>query len=437
MKYKNVIKHNPAFILAFLFSLYILYGVLIPFDITIHEITSKLKDFSLHYFFQQLGAKPRSTMDVITNIGLYTVFGFLLYAGLRVYIPNFALLLGVVTFIGFLLSFLSEFIQFFSSSRISSTNDIIHNTIGGLLGGSFGAIYFLIFHSHIKSIFKKALFTTPILLLLIIYLLLSFLYFTYPYDFSLQISDIKEGVKKINLIPFRLTTSLESYISGFTNTTLIYIIFGFLAGAVFRKILKEKWFFSITLTLIFAVIYATGIESTQIFVRYRYPDVTDIIIALGGAYIGYLLSRWYRNFSVVRKLYYLIILINLWSPFTFRWKITFSLKSLIPFYSYIQHMNIFTIQDIIGSIIIFIPLGYLWVTEKKKTRFFSAILSGISYALLPELGQLFILHRYFDITGVILGSFGFYIGTYIYMYVEEVIDKTLNLNFQIESEISN
>jgi hypothetical protein len=99
--------------------------------------------------------------DIIANIGLYFIFGLLLYRMWKVYIPvvssttedevkrDLKVRLGIismVTGLAFLWSVFNEFSQNALASRIMDAYDVLYNTIGA----AFGALVFFIKDMRMK-----------------------------------------------------------------------------------------------------------------------------------------------------------------------------------------------------------------------------------------------------------------------------------------------
>ena len=125
-------------ILWLLFTLFIFYGALIPFDFAFNneQIISKIRHFHWVPFVDADGSR-HSIPDVVQNILFFIPFGFL---GVLSFVRNKLFALFLVPFFGFIISLNIEILQLTTRDRNTSITDLVSNTIGATVGGD-GCIY--------------------------------------------------------------------------------------------------------------------------------------------------------------------------------------------------------------------------------------------------------------------------------------------------------
>ncbi|MEW6096789.1 MAG: VanZ family protein, partial [bacterium] len=125
---------------------------------------------------------------------------------------------------------------------------------------------------------------------------LILLVFMFPFDISIDVDDIKRGIKEINITPFYYTQNSPSIIDMGINI-FIFIIFGFLGYASFR--IYHSRLLAIFITIFLGFCLATLIEFFQIFMVSRFSDITEIIIRVIVTLLGVIMA--FINYKGVRK----------------------------------------------------------------------------------------------------------------------------------------
>jgi len=118
----------------------------------------------------------------------------------------------------------------------------------------------------------------------------------------------------------------------------------------------------------------------------------------------------HRFFIVI---YIIFFLFNYYFPFIYNSHFyqNVSKYSLIPFAIYFFRINIISLSDLFFQIFIFIPFGFLAITNKKA--YIKTFLLGFFVSCMLEVFQVFIETRYVDITDAISGGTGCFLGHYI------------------------
>ncbi len=416
---------NPFFWLWAAYAGFVFYGTLIPFDL----------DFS---DWQQKSLIPTafkethlSKMDVISNFLFFIPWGFLCTALLRHW-KNFfwpSLIFSLV--LSFLLSTSVEILQNFSPSRSPWTGDILVNTIGGLSGCFFGYFFFKLIYPLVRVSISNSIKEKPILVLTVLIGLGIFLGSLFPFDISIQVSDIKTALKSIHWLPFwDLKNSF--YFASLTRDLFLFTLFGgFCHFSIRLYCIHFKSFLirAVFLTVLLSIV----IEFCQLFIISRMVDLTDTAIALIGGLIGCFISGLIEKFLLSQSakssyeefrfckyffvFYTLFAAYYLLSPLTFNFsfdefKNSLSYSLLIPFYAYYIHTDFNALKDLLVSVCLFIPIGALsFLIWQIKPL---AILKTLTFSLMLccgiELIQFFQPHHYPDITDVLSEMTGSILG---------------------------
>ncbi len=98
--------------------------------------------------------------------------------------------------------------------------------------------------------------------------------------------------------------------------------------------------------------------------------------------------------------------------------------SIIPFYFLVDRYDGW-MMNIIGNIIMFIPVGIVWpVCYNKLDSIKKTVLAAGGFALFIEVTQLFCLGRHTDVDDLILNTFGAAIGACIIFMIRGLKKKT-------------
>lgn len=284
MKFDSLFKKNLKLIAWIISSLYIIYGTLIPFDFSFQvNITQNLRQANYIPYCNFMGRRT-SLSDVISNILLFIPYGFLLCWILREKTFSLSKSQIICLVSSFLLSLSIEFLQLFFTSRTTSLTDIINNVLGTYIGCILNNIYLLYLKDRLSYQINIIYQRNPLVIFLIVYSLVLLVMFMFPFDISIQISDIKTALKQTNIVPF---SSRFSFVNSAINI-FTFIIFGFVGYIVFRTYYSKISAIFITLFLGFCL--AILIEFFQIFIVSRILDINGIIIRLMGTLLGILIS---------------------------------------------------------------------------------------------------------------------------------------------------
>ncbi|WKJ89438.1 VanZ family protein [Methylomonas montana] len=423
---------NRLLTVCIIYTAFVVYGSLVPWQfrsLPLNEAWSRFHNIQ----YLPYGVSTRS--DWVANILLFIPLTFLWLTRIAGHwqflgkIMATALILGV----GFLLCSTIEFAQLFFPPRSPSLNDIVAESIGGVLGAA--AWWFLgqRFANWLESWKIKKSDSIPYLQF---YLVCMFFY---------------------NVMPLDLTLSPVEFYHKWHEGRVILLPFSGLKGDVARDIydsladialwLPVPWlwlrFESLSKMQVLKKVFfaAVIIEFFQLFVYSRVTDVTDVLLAVLGGSIGVgligfnsklfaqidnkdNLNRYEKYcFLYALLLYFLwvfVIISVFWYPFGFEWDyVNFSNFSdrffRIPFYAYYYGTEYRAITEVFHKILFFIPLGVIigqgvrFIVNRYKSIMIALVLIACT-SLVVELGQMFLPNKNADITDVVLEILGGYIG---------------------------
>jgi len=426
---------NPIIWIAwFLYLAFVIYGSLIPFQLK-GNVPHNFFEVLHNLFFGHSLHEYISGADVLANFLFYLPLGFL---SVTLIFQN-----GGGIFLSFIiscvlssaLSLTVEAFQTYIVSRTSSVSDIAANTLGGTLGAFLAGIFFLLFYQPSRKFGARLVFECPLLIVTIIYGVILFLGSLFPFDISIQPSDIGAALRHSEWFPFSSHSMASASLYNLGSELLLYSGFSslcYLSLRLYKRVLPIPSFFAISFTAILGI----AIEFSQLFIASRSSKLSDVIVALLGGIFGslvasivfkYLLSEKsssaalpsvptnpYRFFYVKLLFsvgYAPVVAYFLLEPLKFNTSRNLvvtkvSWKALIPFYAYWVKTDLWALQDLLFTYLIYVPFGGLLYyafrpfKHAKRTALFICILLSIGI----ELAQFFEPGRYPDLTDVISGT---------------------------------
>ncbi|MCP5461676.1 MAG: VanZ family protein [bacterium] len=401
---------------AVCFTLFLIYACLVPFHLhfSFAEVQHRFHDIRWIPYF--INGRRTSLTDLASNIALFMPFGFLTAGALHGRIGNILLILRVIL-LGFVLSALLELFQLFTVIRVSSVTDVCNNTLGALIGSIFSCVYHNRFGKSIKpfliSLLKKPL---PMLYAYSIFFGILF-YQLMPFDFTLDLGDIKDAVK-FSLSHTELFLQWDAMQSSGNNFIFFTVGPYMFCSAFLPRSFSGKQILYAAIGGLFAV---ASVEAVQLFIVSRGTSVSNFVFGSAGIFHGLLWFKKFRpnttRFRAMRLFftfnYTIFFIFNYFFPF--RLADTFSSNiswySIIPFASYFVTISMSSIADLIAQILLFLPIG-CYLARNKHLSLFRIFSAGCIVALICELPHCAIATRFCDITDVISGGTGCALGYY-------------------------
>lgn len=331
------------------------------------------------------------------------------------------------------LAFAIEFTQLFFPQRTVSVNDIVAESLGGVLGVWLWWQTGARFSWWLGSLRMVRGIAGVAERLLVVYLLLLVGYNLLPLDLTLSPVELyhKWAEGRIWLVPFGAPYDNSAHMMyALLSDVAIWIPAALLWKMAYRQPGSVMW--------IYVVAAAATIELLQLFVYSRVTDSTDIITAAIGGLIGLALmpKRQTRNGTThevkasaaafgmpmlwLAVIVWLgVIAIVFWYPFEFNFDRASVRERLItlkqvPFTAYYYGSEFRAITELMHKTGFMLPLGVLlgWITNLSSARVPRAAWHAIfvtlmvSVACTIEFGQLFLPAKFADLTDVMLEVLG-------------------------------
>ncbi len=386
-------------ILWLLFTLFIFYGALIPFDFVFSDelVIQRIRGFNWVPFVDADGSR-HSIPDVVQNILFFIPFGFL---GVLSFARNKFFALFVVTFFGFVISLNVEILQLLTTDRNTSVTDLVSNTLGAGVGAVTAFIAFGLFCLLMKSASFRKVFNNKFYYLFIVGFLVIAASTLQPFDFTLDVGIVWSKVKTAFIEPQELTWQLTDELAvGFR-----FFLFAIITTLWLRSVNNSLW--PIAGILLSASI-GVCLELAQFIVISRAPTVQDLMVVMMGCTLGGLFVV-----IVPRKVPAIIWIV----PIVVLTLITAAVQTLAPFEMRIEHVQMgmtpflpyykastfHAIANFLEGLIMYIPIGFVlqYAISHRRSAFIliALVVAAIAYTL--EYAQGWIVGRYPDITDVI------------------------------------
>jgi glycopeptide antibiotics resistance protein len=447
--------------LALVFLGVAIYGSLVPLrfrPLPLHEAVAS---------FRAALAEPvrvESRSDWAANILLFIPMGFLLMAALAVDKRPLAGWLAALVVLPActLLSAAIEFTQLYFPDRVTSVDDIVAESIGGLLG----TCLWLAAGQQITLRLRRFWVDfgggqSSAGSLLQAYIVFLVLVHAMPMDLTISPALIYRKYREghVILVPFAAGGEADVFarIQKCLTNTAFFLPVGVLAAGLAHPLWRRGRNWPVIAGLGFAL--AGLIELMQLFVLSRYFVSTDIVTGGLGVLAGWglgLIHYQHEPVSMSRHaliadgqaakaktkgqaLAYgalagwlgLLVLVE-WQPFNFNFSASEAARrlgelSLLPFADYQQSDYLNAFDQICSKTVLFLPVGALLAWLGSGPRGSGAgllvLLPAILLTTLLEGGQLILPTRYASVTDILIESFGVWLGFVVVRRGQEGISQ--------------
>ena len=422
------------------------YASLMPFKFTTNPdwIDAQLSRAWQYWPFRT--AVHTSRADMLSNLMLYVPLGLLLAA--RVALGQrrprwIALLVGAG--VSGAASFLIEFGQLFSMSRVASGTDFLMNLSGGVVGAVAGAVFGGRGWLQLMDSIRKRHAERPLTLVAALLFLVLAADAVYPFVPTLDVSSVKRNLRNAAIWPLpRL--SVEAWCHWFANLLRtgfsrhawhhwlvqrvgVYAVLTVLLGASSTDRSRHRW----TRAAAVAFCFAAAAEAAKPFIVSRSANAANVVASAGGALLGLALgmlfqrrlsSRFNGLLPVILILAYIVYLELTpfafgWDPAAIREKMPKGAKWL-PLYHYAMGGRAEDVRLFLRTIILVGALTYAaarhsrrLVQESRFGRILKAALLAGCLGLVLEFGQFF-LDRVPSTTDVFCFAVGGALGHWLY-----------------------
>ena len=440
---------------ALLFTGIAIYGSFVRRDIPLEDIVRRLPtDFydGIERFrqirFYDLDIRQKA--DWVANILLFIPLGFFWLATARVdrkggwaWLPA-ALVVAALT----ALSLLIEFTQQWYPPRTVSQNDIIAETLGGMVGVG---LWFFIGQSVVnwlRSLVRDPQPASVLLKLLLLYVLGFLLVSVFPLDLTLTVGDFHEKVKagRFVWIPFsQAYESIFDFLYQVGAEVVLWIPIG--AWVVLTLVHRRQRMPTTGQAIVLGMLIVCGLEIAQIFVYSRYFETTDLLLGFVGVALGVSgTSRFLHRakgaslplesittgaglrrmglWTVSVGVYATLLVLFFWYPLDFQWDSDLAVPRLESFFrpigeSLYRGSEANAVKQIVRKVTLFAPLGagLLMLAASlpvprnmRRVAVGVGLTLGVMLATGIELGQVVIPQHTPDFTDVLICSTGVALG---------------------------
>ncbi|MGE5303698.1 MAG: VanZ family protein [Alphaproteobacteria bacterium] len=413
--------------LLLLYSAFIVYGSFIPFHFNFDPVFLKWR--LGRFLTKSLGRGLRhfSTLDVICNVLLFAVFGFLWSAVFER--ARARSVIGAVLrvgAIGLLFGFAIELAQTTSPYRDASMLDALCNGLGAVLGVVAGQFVLRDYSLSPAGMSLRFLRERPWIFLLIFLVLPPLADALFPYQISLNIGTAWAKVRTSSLIPFGGGLH-EPWLELLVERLLCFGAIGY----VLRRTLKTlSPIGAIGVTWLIGGVLAVLVETVKLFVIGRTFEIDNLVLCSTGTLLGALVIPGLASLKIARRsakeiLVLLAIgLIGYSELMPFDWIYTNELPTKmafiewLPFKAYFFSNPLFAAFDMGKKLYVSIPLGFVLAAQvsSPKVRLYRATLLGSMIGVVLETSQIALRSRTPSVTDVLLIGFGSWLGAVAFEY---------------------
>jgi glycopeptide antibiotics resistance protein len=392
-----------------LFSLFIVYGATIPFSYAGSEgFFERLAAVPLNPFVAPDTGRRLSIPDAVQNVLLFVPFGALGVAA-AARSARGAGRIALVTTLGLALSVAVELLQLLMSNRVTSTGDVMTNTVGASAGALGAGIAIRLTERARRRLAVEGLTGPPELRPALVSAGVLAVAFLQPFDVTLEIGAISWKVHALESDIWQRTIWRDEGI-----VVLVASLFA-MAGASYWKALGEhgaavKIGFLGTLAVV-------GLEAGQLLVTSRMPGLWDAGVGVAGIWFG--VALWALSGRVDWPVLWRAILVlmtaiaaalQMLSPFD--WVSTYRGFSWLPLYGYYQRTTFETLSHVVELALAYFPLGYCLTYGAPSTRRALVLSLALTLAIAAPVEALqgWVAGRYADGSDVAVGLLGAWAG---------------------------
>ena len=344
------------------------------------------------------------------------------------------------------LSFTAEFGQIWFDSRVPSLKDVLAQSLGTIAGIGLWLVIGHPLTQWFRSLTERRGPRERVEWFLQAYLIGLVALSLLPLDVIMSPGELLQKYRqgKIELVPFATAPpSLWEALYHYATAAAIFVPVGLWAAIGWRG--RGRGERSIAAGLAIGVLVVAAIESLQIVIASRYASVTDWIVGSAGVAVGVVAMRGWRRWrgsddgggliaaagepvawrSVVGwglaiVVYIVVLAAVFWQPFDITLNRQLLKQRLDGFFS-VPFSMLWAgdyLNAVFNSVYLFnwfVPLGVICgmavmrtVGDRGSRRvgLVLAALAVIAVATAIELGQIFVVSRYADITGAMIGAAG-------------------------------
>jgi len=420
--------------LWFAFTLLVVYGSLLPFDLTgdATNVYEQRQNAWVNWPFDPNGPVGRS--DIITNVLLYIPFGLLggtrLSMGRWRRFPFPVVAFAITVVVGSALSASLEMSQSYSHVRVTSAQDWLTNTIGTAIGALVGILFGRIAWTRLRRSIRLSIRMRPVFLACAVMILMLAGDALYPLMPTIDVGNIKDSIKE-TLKHVRDPLAAHAWHSWLVNNVMVFAALAAMLSGASRREGTARY----VIGALAAIGVAVVLEAGKTFIESRFSNPGNVLMSSLGAIVGGLLAAklsprlsdrgkaWTGLTIVTLYMLYqqLVPYKNKFGEYgppgseVFEWDI-----SLLPLWHYYQRCNqedvrLFCYNILVTAGILFaVNLTGVWKRAGRVGRMWrSALLAGCVGTGI-ELLQFFIPGRVPSTTDIFCYTVGGALGGWVY-----------------------
>jgi len=392
-----------------LFSLFVIYGATIPFEFAgTSGFLDRLARVPLNPLVAPDTGRRLSIPDAVQNVLLFVPFGALGVAA-AAGTGRRARRILLVTMLGVALSVGVELLQLLMSNRVTSTGDVLANTVGTLAGALLAGLAIRLAARVSRRLDVEGLLGLPELRPALVSAGVLAVAFLQPFDVTLEVGAISWKVHALERDVWQRTIWRDEGI-----VVLVASLFA-MAGASYLKALGERG--AAVKTAFLGTLAVGGLESAQLVVASRMPGLWDAAAGVAGIWLGAVL--WALSGRVNWPVLWRAILVlmtalaaalQMLSPFD--WVSTYRGFSWLPFYGYYQRTTFETLSHVVELALAYFPLGYCLTYGAPSPRRALVLSLALTLAIAAPVEALqgWVAGRYADGSDVAVGLLGAWAG---------------------------
>jgi len=276
-----------------------IYGLL-PLDLTLSatEVFRKWRDgrvVLVPFSFDQ-GGIALTAYNMLSDLGMWIPVGFLWRLGTST--RSAAIIAGITAIAAAL-----EFFKLFVESRITDSTHILLAVLGGSVGVTLARFFRRPANPDEVAPAGESEFGLLWIVLCVIWLGVLVQIFWFPFNVSWDLPAAARRLREaVTRVPFEVLF-YQDYLHAFTDLlrrVLFFVPFGAFCGLIARTLARHRLAAAIARWVMLATAVAgpVVIELGQLFLPQKTPDLTDTVLGIAGALVGYALVRRFRPTTV-------------------------------------------------------------------------------------------------------------------------------------------
>ncbi len=418
-------KLKPLSVFAAVYTLLLIYASLMPFDFELGNIGVNIEGF---WSYWPVNPKARiSGSDVVSNLALYTLLGWMLATRLRLGRKSPAFSIAIATLCCSVISMFVELTQLGLLSRVGDASDWLLNTFSGFAGAVFGVICGTgLWLSSVRWTIRTWK-TCPVDIAAVVFILLLAADALAPYLPTILLKQVWGSIKNSK---FELSEGLAVHPWHWwvVCRALVYAFLTFMLSGWGGRIPNWKdWARACAI----AAGLAFCLEVGKLMIVSRFFNIANVATAWVGCAVAVSLGAFGQcpgrdrakiGFAVAAILFYLFYLA--WTPFDFVWdsrmleRAPSSGAMLLPFYHYamegeLNHARLFVQSVFMMGLLVYLLRIRYGHFERGGCKILLAALFGSAIGFLLEGGQIFLPTRTPSMADIYNFAIGGAVGAYL------------------------